>query len=382
MAKDPALPKVPDADRAAASDSPLRLFVGDIAVLLAQIPYIIDAFLPLRTKDHLAELYPTPKNIRNSIILLVVSVLETVVLFALFPAFFLFPGLAFAVGIFVVFLILYLLCLPLQGKRVVFAAQNPADWQKFSKERWVFVNGIMTSHYGLQRNCERLAETFGRPIVGVHNRSYGIIHDLIECLFQRCFYLNTTDGRITFAYLRDYVLDPSVEKVVLIGHSQGGLIVSLVLDKMFTTLDSENLSKLEVYTFGSAASHFDNPRSSASRPQTRIIRHIEHFCNEKDPVTRWGVLYNAHKTKYDFEYHGRVFFRRNASGHLFTQHYNDVWFPYQDGSNGTNGLTPNGNDNGVDVESPEGDEERQNLSNARQISRLSEYVGGREPDSA
>ena len=170
--------------------------------------------------------------------------------------------------------------------------------------------------------------------------------DILECLVQRCFSYKTKDVRIAYSYVKAALVDPKVDKVVLIGHSQGGLIVSLVLDELFSELPASCMAKLEVYTFGSAASHFSNPLVSlpteaggpVSQPSPsavhfdlppqpkRVISHIEHYANEKDMVPRWGVLHCVQDIL-DNRYAGSVFVRMGASGHLFNQHYMDAMFP-------------------------------------------------------
>ena len=177
-------------------------------------------------------------------------------------------------------------------------------------------------------------------------RSYGLPADILECLVQRCFSYKTKDVRIAYSYVKAVLVDSTVEKVVLIGHSQGGLIASLVLDELFSELPASCMSKLEIYTFGSAASHFSNPlvsvtiepgklvsQTSSSAvhsilpPQPkRVIPHIEHYANEKDMVPRWGVLHCVQDILGN-RYAGSVFVRMGASGHLFNQHYMDAMFP-------------------------------------------------------
>jgi hypothetical protein len=39
----------------------------------------------------------------------------------------------------------------------------------------------------LQGNVDRLSQTFGRRVVGVHNPSDGIIFDLFQCLVSHTF---------------------------------------------------------------------------------------------------------------------------------------------------------------------------------------------------
>ena len=132
----------------------------------------------------------------------------------------------------------------------------------------------------------------------------------------------------------------------MIGHSQGGIIISLVIDQLFSELPASCMSKLEIYTFGSAASHFSNPLISMTSktdakslllPPTKVhfdkptqpkhvISHIEHYANEKDMVPRWGVLHCVQDVLNN-RYAGAVFVRMGASGHLFNQHYMDPIFP-------------------------------------------------------
>ena len=47
-------------------------------------------------------------------------------------------------------------------------------------------------------------------------------------------------------------------KVVVIAHSQGGILVSLALDELYARLPAACFDALEVYTFGSAAASFHN----------------------------------------------------------------------------------------------------------------------------
>ncbi len=151
---------------------------------------------------------------------------------------------------------------------------------------------------------------------------------------------------MTYAYVKAILVDPTVHKVILIGHSQGGIIVSLVLDQLFDELPTSCMAKLEIYTFGSAASHFSNPLVSLTTendasvsptsgpavhfdlpPQPKhVISHIEHYANERDMVGRWGVLHCTQDILNN-RYAGSVFVRMGASGHLFNQHYMDAIFP-------------------------------------------------------
>lgn len=162
---------------------------------------------------------------------------------------------------------------------------------------------------------------------------YGMVFDIIECLIQRNFSYATQDIRDAYALVKKDLLDPDNKKVVFICHSQGGIEGSLVVDWLIDELPCDILNKLEVYTFGSAANHFNNPYKSSGRPPSNIgaspeiprakcLRHIEHYANEGDLVCRWGIINFA---RIPNRYVGQVFVRP-GKGHQMVQHYLDTMF--------------------------------------------------------
>lgn len=150
-------------------------------------------------------------------------------------------------------------------------------------------------------------------------------------------------------------------KVVVIAHSQGALILSLVLDMLYADLADEVVGRLEVFTFGCAANHFNNPPNTynpgtptATRCPT--IKHLEHYANEYDFVARFGVLAyrpdtsatrsvtagrdsfltwgSAKRTATvgtggadgENQFAGKIFLRKGGSGHQFVGHYREFSF--------------------------------------------------------
>jgi hypothetical protein len=200
--------------------------------------------------------------------------------------------------------------------------------------------------------------------VGVHNKTYiplapqnnlpislinprsGIIFDVIQCLIQRAFLYNTTNIRDCYVLIKKALYAPGIQKVVLILHSQGGIEGSMMLDWLLDEVPHDLLKQLEVYTFGNAANHFNNPyrdhassvaartswRESRDHPETvnkRAIAHIEHYANSEDFVSQWGVLNFTRKIptgRLENRFMGRVF-ERPGKGHQFNQHYLDNMFP-------------------------------------------------------
>jgi hypothetical protein len=157
--------------------------------------------------------------------------------------------------------------------------------------------------------------------------SYGFLFDLIQCLVERDFLYNTQDMRDCYVLVKRALKDPQYNKVVLILHSQGGIQGSLIVDMLIADLSEEDIHKLEVYTFAAAANHFNNPMRGEGETKQPLIRHIEHYANSGDFVSRLGVL-NFTKAPAHLTNHfvGAVFERR-GSGHMLNQHYLDTMFP-------------------------------------------------------
>ncbi|KAH7169512.1 hypothetical protein DER46DRAFT_502303 [Fusarium sp. MPI-SDFR-AT-0072] len=219
-------------------------------------------------------------------------------------------------------------------------------WRSHDDEYWIFLSGICVGRNWLQHNIDRLSRTFHRPIVGVHNTTYGVIFDLVQCLIQRAFLYTTSDARQYYMLVEKALYRRGTKKIVLILHSQGGIKGSMVLDYLLEEVPRDLLQSLEVYTFGCLANHFSNPyRRPAPSATTaevleqgdvasedihrRTIPHIEHYANVYDFASRWGVLSFTRAKRGDpFEnrFMGRVFVNPRA-GHQLNQHYLDSIFP-------------------------------------------------------
>lgn len=207
----------------------------------------------------------------------------------------------------------------------------------------------------------------------------GIIFDVLQCLLQRNFQFATQDVRTGYARLKGYLYDAEVTKVVFILHSQGGIEGGLIIDWLLQEVPRDLMMKLEVYTFGCAANHFNNPHarvedqslafsSSKSRKggmfhstgsslqqvsdaahehpahtaeSGKVIAHIEHYGHTEDFVARWGVLnYLTTKTGPTIpRYMGRIFVRA-AMGHQFIGHYLDGMFPLKRKRNSSGDEVP------------------------------------------
>ncbi|KAL8650349.1 MAG: hypothetical protein Q9210_003873 [Variospora velana] len=305
---------------------PLWLMTKDLGILVTVLPYLPLLFFPWKRRDK-QDNHLRFQSFRDAVIQALLLLIELVLSILVLPALVWTPVILFIAITVACVLLVGLLAWPTQGPRIVESTMDKrALPQQYAGERWVFINGICTGSSGLQQNIDRLSLLFGRKVLGIHNQSYGLISDLLECVVQRCLSYSTMDARVAYEILRDYLVDKEVKKVVLVAHSQGGIIASMVVDHLLAELSEEMMGKLEIYTFGSAASSFNNPPKTSATQPSPCIPHIEHYANEYDMVPRWGLLY-AVKSQLTNRYAGNVFVRTGAMGHMFVDHYLNPIFP-------------------------------------------------------
>lgn len=115
------------------------------------------------------------------------------------------------------------------------------------------------SHRQVASILARLAITFQRPVTAIHNPTYGPVFDFLLHTFMRGLPLSLPVHRALYEHLREQLLWPSVHKVMVLSHDTGSSILSCVLDQLHADLPTDVLAKLEIYTFGAAATHFSNP---------------------------------------------------------------------------------------------------------------------------
>jgi hypothetical protein len=153
-------------------------------------------------------------------------------------------------------------------------------------------------------------------------------------MIQRDLLWPTTDVREGYEILSKAIRDVNKTRVVLIAHSQGGIILSAWIDQLLDDFSFEQLNKVQIYTFASAANHFSAPVAHSGQP---AFDNNEHFANTRDYVSLIGVLEFAppygppypsmfdearkEPPKLSGRYAGRIFKRVGATGHLLLSHY-------------------------------------------------------------
>ena len=183
-----------------------------------------------------------------------------------------------------------------------------------SEEAWFFVNGIAAEQDMLRLNGVYLSRLFRRPIELIYNPTHGPFADLLECLTGRTFDYVSAPARYALERISDALDDEKTERVILMGHSQGGIVVSNVVEQLLGRFGNRRvqLAKLEIYTLASACDEMKVFRGQG--PRGRHLPHVEHFANTGDWVARLGVLARRREVA------GKVY-TYEKDGHLLNAHY-------------------------------------------------------------
>lgn len=227
------------------------------------------------------------------------------------------------------------------------------NYTTYPREAWFFVNGILTNDGVAHLNAAYLADLFHRPITIVQNSTGSILSDLVECALGKQWYRATESVRQAFPAIYD-ALTSEKERVVVIAHSQGTIIMSVVLRLLqeslrlgashprdrarlaasgvetvpphdwpieleeFEPITASQLAKLEIYAFANCANTMTFVEPDA--PVHAAIPWIESFGNEQDIVASLGML-APHAEQRGIRIDGPRYVRRGAWGHLLNAHY-------------------------------------------------------------
>lgn len=246
------------------TDDPWRLMAWDTYYFFYYIKYLPYVLFPYRPNDSgdLSELAPTRGNLFCILMHTILVILQLVFILVFLPLALILP-LWTTLLITTFFMVLNKgLSSLLNGSGLIFHSDPQyaaPDQPNHAHEAWIFLNGVAVGSHWMTSNLNRLALTFGRPILGIHNRTSGILFDVVECLIQRNFGYATGDVRACYPILKEKLYDPRLSRVVFICHSQGGIEGGMVLDWLLQEVPQNLLQKLEVYTFGNAANHWNDP---------------------------------------------------------------------------------------------------------------------------
>jgi hypothetical protein len=242
------------------------------------------------------------------------------------------------------------------------------SYTTFPDEAWFFVNGIMTNDSVAQINTAYLAHLFHRPLTMIQNSTDSLWIDLFECALGKEWYRVVEPAVKAFPPIYDALKSTHKQRVVVICHSQGTIIMATVLRLLanlvpaemrlprpavamepapapearglleeapryappefvypdqepinlddFEYLTGAELAKLEVYCFANCANTMPYIGAWEEWP----VPWIENFGNEHDIVARLGML--APRAEYwGIDIAGPRYKHRGAWGHLLNEHY-------------------------------------------------------------
>ncbi|KAH6716277.1 hypothetical protein DL95DRAFT_347356 [Leptodontidium sp. 2 PMI_412] len=379
--------------------NPFRLLLLDFGFVIHLRRLLVKIILPIGPliSGPLDELYPSRSNLMDlalHFILLTTQIMLVLLLPVVAVLFWLVPGVVPIVFLVTFWIATWIVMRLLNGApttECLVGLPEGLEPANDEHELWFFINGVATGKNWLQSNLDLLARTFQREIVGIHNTTYGFLFDLLECLIQRDLDYKSGDIRQGRAQIRAALAAPATKKLVLILHSQGGIEGSSILDWLLADMSHEVIGKLEIFTFGNAARHFNNPlvnkpssplvdESKGGRGE-RVIKHIEHYANTEDFVANVGVLSFTSPKAQPFAdgnaFFGSVF-TREGPGHLLNMHYLDKMFTMvngkvdEDGNSFMNSFIPSrsSRDQAADLG------QRKMI---KDVSRLWQYINGRKP---
>jgi hypothetical protein len=234
------------------------------------------------------------------------------------------------------------------------------SYTAFPDEAWFFVNGIMTNDAVAQINSAYLAYLFHRPLTMIQNSTDSLWIDLFECAVGKEWYRVVEPAVKALPPIYDALKSPHKQRVVVVCHSQGTIIMSVVLRLLgqlfrrpaaleaaagaralfagaplyappefvypdedpinlddFDTLTEAELAKLEVYCFANCANTMTHIATAADG---RPLPWIESFGNENDIVARLGML-APRPEQWGIRIDGPRYKRHGAWGHMLDEHY-------------------------------------------------------------
>jgi len=207
-------------------------------------------------------------------------------------------------------------------KNVLFGTSSEyirADTEITSDKRWfVYINGLATNKRICESNVMCIERELNRVgcVNAIANETDSIYTDVLKGI---PFYSGSglTDATVLITSLIfEKLLDPEVDRCVVIAHSHGcqvmGLLLAIVHNfNISDDLKRKYMGKLEVYNFATPTLEYNYVVDE--------LPYIEHIANEYDVVANLsGIgLDDSPKTTHD----GTKLIRKGVYGHFFNTYY-------------------------------------------------------------
>lgn len=86
------------------------------------------------------------------------------------------------------------------------------------------INGVGISTTSHKKSLVRIKDLFKRDVIGINNRSLGLIGDYLESLVGRTLRWPTDSFRDGYEVVKKAVLDDKYRRIVVVAHSQGAIL--------------------------------------------------------------------------------------------------------------------------------------------------------------
>ncbi|KAI3395181.1 hypothetical protein diail_1675 [Diaporthe ilicicola] len=284
---------------------------GDLSHAIALLPDMLRAAAPRR--------WSSRREIIEMAQHACLAMIEMCVLTCAVPLWACLPGVLFAAWLGCCISVIMGMVWMLNGRRSgrqMVRSTAAVDWmmgQEMEDEQWFFIGGMgMISRTTAQSTLPMLSKLFNRTIMSICAPTYGLPFDFLILLLQRSLSTMMPSPMMSamYAQVRASLLDRSISRTVILAHNSGAVCASRVLRQLYADVSPDKIAKLEIYTFGAAATEFVTPLGGSAAsvvsdskklagPQQQMHAagvaearspHIEHFAFASDPLARMGVL--------------------------------------------------------------------------------------------
>ena len=143
--------------------------------------------------------------------------------------------------------------LPVSLKKIIFGGDSKyiPDIPEIENNTCIlYVNGIVSNEdVVIKINKKQLKEIFNRPINVIYNDSDSLIMDLIESAIGKGTKDLTEASTIALYTISRKLLDPNINKIVVICYSQGTIIIAKVIQSLFTPTELLNGHFFYIYSY-------------------------------------------------------------------------------------------------------------------------------------
>ncbi|CAM9920180.1 unnamed protein product [Ectocarpus fasciculatus] len=196
-----------------------------------------------------------------------------------------------------------------------------------SPESFFYVNGICTTRRMALATGAELGKMFNKNVTVVHNPTDSFVMDIFECVFAKLWtgqsFATSRPCALLMEKLLEALRDPTKTKasnVVLIAHSQGTIIASDALRRLWAAVDKgelthDEMKKLEIYNLANASHWMDQTEDG--------VPYIESICNQRDTVGMLGAnAPQSVKQSWNISIAGPLVYPTTSRwGHMIGAHY-------------------------------------------------------------